>query len=96
MSDEEYEKVRLDVISIDPEGCKDVDDAFRFFNLLNKQNFFIRSLYYEPFDIYGWWLFELMKQRFFTIYYDGEKPYALIYTEELSSLREVKKDGLIG
>ena len=29
MSDEEYEKRwGLDVISIDPEGCKDVDDSF--------------------------------------------------------------------
>lgn len=95
MSDEEYEKKwGLDVISIDPEGCKDVDDAFRFHDLFDKQNFFLIEVYIaDPLTYMDDRLFELMKQRFFTIYYDGGKNNMLpdIYAEELSSLREGKK-----
>ena len=95
MCDEEYEKrCGLDVISIDPEGCKDVDDAFRFHDLFDKQNFFYIEVYIaDPLTYMDDRLFELMKQRFFTIYYDGGKNNMLpdIYAEELSSLREGKK-----
>ena len=96
MSDEEYEKRwGLDVISIDPEGCKDVDDAFRFFDLLNKQNFFLIEVYIaDPLTYMDDRLFELMNKDFLQYIMMEEKTiFPDIYAEGYF-LREGKKDGL--
>jgi len=93
LSDEEYKENRgIDVISIDPEGCEDVDDAFRIYewdcSSEGDEIYDIDVYIADPLTYMDDKLFELMKQRFFTIYYNGGKNNMLpdIYAEYLSSL----------
>ena len=64
--------------------------------MYDKQNFFLIEIYIvDPLTYMDDRLFELMKQRFLQyIMMEEKNNMRLIYSEELSSLREGKKDGL--
>ena len=76
-----------DVLSIDPYGCKDVDDAFHFI----KRNNFFYEIGIHIADVLFYFneeLNKIVKNRFFTIYYDEGKNNMLpdVYSENLISL----------
>ena len=78
-----------DVLSIDPYGCKDVDDAFHFI----KRNNFFYEIGIHIADVLFYFneeLNKIVKNRFFTIYYDNGKNNMLpdVYSENLISLIE--------
>lgn len=78
------------VVSIDPIGCKDVDDAFHFSENITTCEVGIHIadvLYYL-----NRCLDNIIKARFFTIYYDGGKNnmFPNIYSEKLMSLLQDK------
>ena len=80
-------KVDYDVVSIDPYGCKDIDDAFHF--VKKKNNFCEIGIHIADVLFYfNEKLNKIVKNRFFTIYYDKGKNNMLpdVYSENLISL----------
>jgi|694.fasta_scaffold128781_2 exoribonuclease R len=93
---EKNEKLQLEkedykVISIDPIGCKDVDDAFHF---IEKSDYYEIGIHISDVMFYlDKELNNIAKLRLFTIYYDNGKNnmFPDIYSENLMSLIETKK-----
>ena len=80
----------LEVISIDPNGCTDIDDAFSFEKNIEKKEYYVNIAIADVMKFLDSKLYELIKNRFFTIYYDGGKNNMIpnVYAEDLISLRE--------
>lgn len=82
------ENIDYEVVSIDPNGCKDVDDAFHF--IRKNDSYEIGIHIADVLFYFNEKLNKIVKNRFFTIYYDNGKNNMLpdIYSENLISLIE--------
>jgi len=80
----------LEVISIDPNGCTDIDDAFSFTENEDSCEYIINIAIADLMKFLDEKMYNLIKSRFFTIYYDGGKNNMIpnVYAEDLISLRE--------
>jgi exoribonuclease R len=81
-------QVDYEVVSIDPYGCKDVDDTFHF--VKNNNSYEIGIHIADILFYFNEKMNNIVKNRFFTIYYDDGKNNMLpdIYSENLISLIE--------
>ena len=82
------EQVDYEVVSIDPYGCKDIDDTFHFTKKNNSYEIGIHIA--DVLFYFNEKMNNIVKNRFFTIYYDNGKNNMLpdIYSENLISLME--------
>ena len=80
----------LEVVSIDPNGCTDIDDAFSFIEDEESGEYIINIAIADLMKFLDEKMYNLIKSRFFTIYYDGGKNNMIpnVYAEDLISLRE--------